>query len=279
MSDFLLVLGVFVLAFSLLTVRHRLVRKLGALTILLATFLAGWFLTGQPWVGVAAAAGWFLLPWLEILLRVRRILIPMQRELGYQYPPNRDLFPALPEVTDEIERLGFEKTDDTGWRCGEFRQFFRLFHHPEKHQLATISLFDQGGVVLTFVSLSNRTADGKTLITWNYPFTYGLKFAPRVKLMNAAGADGFEELQAIHEEFLESQSDLIIPPRGSDPESPWLPYDADEVVALVESEMNEQLRHNLDLGLLQKVSEDQCRYSWRGCFYLWRQCVKDMVRQ
>lgn len=270
MSDFLLVLGVFVLAFACFSSRRPLVRKLGQLAILAGTFLAGWLVTGLLWVGIVAAVGWFLLPWLEILLRVRRTLIPMKRLLGYQHPPDRDLFPALPEVTEEIENLGFEKARDTGWTTGDHRQFFRLFHHPEKHQLAAVSLFEQGGMVLTFVSLSSRSRDGRTFVTWNYPLSYGLEFAPGVMHRQVPTAESFEELQSIHDEFLEFML-------GPDP-ALLLPYDADELESLVESEMEQQLRHNLDIGLLQQVNDTECRYSWRGCFYLWRKCVGDMIR-
>lgn len=299
MSEFLFVIGLVVLAFACFTVRQRLVRKLGSALILAATFVAGWALSGSVAVGLGAAACWFLLPWVEILLRVRKAVLPMERELAHRYPPDREVFPALPEITREIEQLGFEKTDDTGWQAGESSQFMRIFYHPRKHQQAVVSLLEQSGVGMTYVSLTNRTADGRTLTTWNYPFSYSLKFTPVVTLQRVVEAESFEELQQAHEHFLAVET-------GFDPEmiagseeaaddvgghdddstvryhasgeNPWAPHDPDKVDQLIEREMAEQMRYNVELGLLQPVGEDGCRYSWRGCLFLWGQCLKDMVR-
>ncbi len=299
MSEILFVLGLVVLAFACFTVNHRLVRKLGALFILAATGVAVWWLTDSVVAGLIAAAGWFFLPWIEILLRVRQAVLPLERELAHRYPPNRDVFPALPELTGEIEQLGFEKTDDTGWEWGNSSQFMRLFYHPHKHQQAVVSLFDQGGVALTYVSLTNRTADGRTLTTWNYPFSYSLKFAPGVTLQRVVEAETFEQLQQAHERFVAvetgldpavvegqtgaetGQSPSAVAEAGTGPpdaDGPWAAHDPDSVDRLIEREMAEQMRYNLQLGLLQPVGDDGCRYSWRGCLFLWRQCLKDMVR-
>jgi hypothetical protein len=55
---------------------------------------------------------------------------------------------------------------------------------------------------------------------------------------------------------------------------------AEDLPKLIERETSEQIRHNLDCGLIAPVREDPdtFRYSWRGLFYLYRQVVKDMVK-
>ena len=55
---------------------------------------------------------------------------------------------------------------------------------------------------------------------------------------------------------------------------------AEDLPGLIERETSEQIRHNLDCGLIAKSKEDPetFRYSWRGLFFLYRQVVKDMVK-
>ena len=40
--------------------------------------------------------------------------MPLERELEYQNPPGRDLFPNLDDLTEEIEQEGFELINDLG---------------------------------------------------------------------------------------------------------------------------------------------------------------------
>ena len=70
---------------------------------------------GYWWVGAFCASSWLLLPWLEILTRIRRLTLPTEKKLRHKHPPNQDAFPALEGLTDEIEHLGFKQQDDTGW--------------------------------------------------------------------------------------------------------------------------------------------------------------------
>src|SRR5207253_2012846 len=79
LSSLLLVLGVAILSLALRTFHNAVCQKLGALGILATSFLAGWRFTGFWPVGVACAASWLLLPWLEILTRVRRLRLPREK--------------------------------------------------------------------------------------------------------------------------------------------------------------------------------------------------------
>ena len=99
----LLTLGVAVLSVGLRTFHNSYAQKAGALGILAATFLGFYFATNN-WVwGLVAALAWLFLPWLEILTRIRALRLPKEKQLRPKSPPSSDTFPALSEITREIE--------------------------------------------------------------------------------------------------------------------------------------------------------------------------------
>ena len=79
MTNLLIVAGVLVLSFALRTSHLRVIRKAGALGVLGATFLAFYFFTDSVAVGVVGGLLWFLLPWVELLTRIRRLRLPPLR--------------------------------------------------------------------------------------------------------------------------------------------------------------------------------------------------------
>ena len=81
----LLTLGVAVLSLGLRSFQNSYLQKAGALGILLATFLAVYFITGNWIWALVAAVGWLFLPWLEILTRIRALRLPKEKQLR----PNR----------------------------------------------------------------------------------------------------------------------------------------------------------------------------------------------
>lgn len=107
MFETLIVLGVIVLSFALRSTGYRITRKLGALGILGATYLAFYFFTGSIVAGAGGILLWFLLPWIELLTRVRRLRLPLAKSLERQAPPGASRFPDLTEITDEVEEEGF----------------------------------------------------------------------------------------------------------------------------------------------------------------------------
>src|SRR5215467_4320314 len=111
----LLTLGVAVLSVGLRTFHNSYAQKAGALGILAATFLAVYFATGNLVWGLVAAVGWLFLPWLEILTRIRALRLPKEKQLRAKSPPSADTFPALSEITREIEDEGFVHVRDAGW--------------------------------------------------------------------------------------------------------------------------------------------------------------------
>lgn len=268
-SNLLLVLGVAVLSAALRSFHHPLLFRLGTLCVVLTSFLAGWLLGGSVTLGIALAASWLFLPWLEILTRVRNLRLPLERTLGSRRPPNRHTFPGFDEMTEEIEAEGFEHLDDVGWDFEENRHFYRILAHPAHRVQASICLSEQSEFSFYYLTLTSRTADGRVFITWNYPFSYGLKLQPRVKLNRFPGHQSFAAMEEAHANFLRAEG-----LSGAD----LVSQTAEETVSTLQRDMRAQITHNLDLGLIKRDGDHFIRYTARGMFYLWFQFLRDLVR-
>ncbi len=256
-------------AWGLRTFVHPFPRKLGGLLLLAASYCAAWFLTGRHAWGVAAVAAWFFLPWLEILTRVRSMRLPLEKKLRGAFAPSADRFPQLDELTGEIEDAGYTRVEDASYTWDDSAQFMRLFYHAEKRSQAVISLLEQGGLALSWVSLTSRNDAGQSWTTWNFPFSSTMKLPPEARLNACDDAENFIDLSGVHEGFLESNGVTAATLSSLEPDS---------LSELIQKEMRRLIDHNLDAGVVTLSGEGTVRYSWRGCFYLWRQLVKDMVR-
>lgn len=268
-SQFLLVLGVGVLSAALRSLQHPVFFRIGTLGILATSFLAGWLLGGSVWLGAVLAGSWLFLPWLEILTRVRRLRLPLERTLAPCRPPTRNSFPNFSELTEEVEGLGFEQLEDIGWEHEEQRNFYRVFHDPSRKLQASICLTEQSEFAFYYLTLVSRTADGRVFMTWNYPFSYGLKWQPRLEINRFGGPHSFSAMVASHEEFLRARGVTGAEVMEKDPE---------ETVATMQNEMRTQIAHNISLGLITRDGENFIRYTVRGMFYLWFQFLRDLVR-
>ena len=268
-NDLLIIAGAAACGYALRTFEHPVLRKLGALAYLAATYLAGWLFTGSHAAGAAAVAGWFLLPWVEIVLRVRKMRLPLTRSLKHRYPPNRDDFPHLADLTEELETEGFTQTDDAGLDWQEMQQFLRVCYHAPSLTQAVIHLNQQSNLSVVFVSITCRTTDGRIFTTSNYPFSQTMASPPEVMLHRVPTAHSFAELLAEHRSIM-----ALIDIRESDLTSPGEEGLADQLQA----DFDAQVQHNLGRGLIKASGDGTFRYSWRGCFYLYGQFLKDMVR-
>src|SRR5438477_11483534 len=94
-----LTLGVAVLSVALRSFQTSFAQKLGALGILIATFLAVYFVTGSVGWGIAGGASWLFLSWLEIVIRIGTLRLPQAKRLRPQTPPSASLLPALDELS------------------------------------------------------------------------------------------------------------------------------------------------------------------------------------
>jgi hypothetical protein len=268
LNEFLLFLGLVVLTAAFFHYGHPILRRLGILALGVTTFAAGYLLSHNIWVGLACVSAWLLLPWLEIILRVRKLRLPLRKELRQATPPSREMFPQLEELSNDIESSGFEHVADLGWDMEGYRQFLRLFANPEKREEAAITYVEQNQLGFHFASVTSRGSDGDVFTTWNCPVSSSLKIPPMVRL-NRVGEGAFESLAAGHAVFLEEA--------GCSRES-LQPVDPDKVRAAVERDMESQMQHNLREGLLYPADEGHGRYSWRGMLYLWWQFLRDIFR-
>lgn len=270
MTQLFIVLGVLVLSFALRSFQVRFLGKLGALGILAATFLAFYFSTGSIAAGVGGLFIWFLLPWVELLTRVRAMRLPINKELEQKSPPGSSRFPAFSEMTDEVEEEGFEYISDSGWDWDGMNQFYRIFYNEEEREQAAICLTEQDDVSWGCFTLSSRLPDGSIFRTTNVPFSSPMKSAPHVTLRQEPFAEAFGEMLASHR--------LWINGLGYTSDD-FVAEDTGEFLALIEKETDQQIRHNIDLGLIRfaETAETFC-YSWKGLFYLYFQLVKDMVK-
>ena len=94
-------LGVAVLSVALRTYETSISQKIGAFGILTASFLAIYFITGSWILGLLSALSWLLLPWLEILTRIRALRLPREKSLRPKSPPSPEVFPTLDEITGQ----------------------------------------------------------------------------------------------------------------------------------------------------------------------------------
>ncbi len=269
MSQLLLIAALVVFAFACRTFESRYLAKLGWVSMLAASYLAAWSLTGSHLAGAAAVMLWFFLPWLEILGRVRKLRFPMKSGVRYRHPPTREQFPDLDELSSEAEAAGFVAADDTGWQWDETDHFMRLFYHGELRAQAAVTLATQEDFAISYVTITSRTTDGRSYTTSNYPFSLTMKLSPEQRMNRYPDAVSFEDLLASHMEFLDANAVLPETLASQDPE---------QLTDQLTQDMQVQMAHNVKVGVLEPAGEGMARYSWRGCVFLWFQVVKDMIR-
>lgn len=270
MQAILLFLGVVVFAIGCRTFHHPFIRKVGTLSIIAATFLAGYFLFDENIVaGLLSTLLWVLLPWVDILTRIRNMRLPLDKPLRHRHPPSRDAFPHLAAFTEEVEEEGYVQTSDTGWDWEDMSQFVRTFYHEATKWQAGIYYNEQQHIAFTYIGISTRTTDGQVYTSWNYPFANTMRIAPQIHFNRVNDITTFAELIDAHEFYLLRQ--------GIAPED-IKAIEPDEIRPLMEKDLRLQIDHNLDMGLIRLSGNGTFRYSWRGLVFLWCQFLKDMVK-
>ncbi len=269
LSGLLLTLGVAVLSIALRSYHTSFAQKAGAIGILVASYLALYFVTGSVAWGIAGALSWLFLPWLEILTRIRSLRLPKEKRLRPKTPPSATLFPALDDISREIENEGFTHVDDAGWDWDDYRQFFRLYYKGDDRAQATICLNEQHDLSFYYLRISSRGHDGVIWTTWNYPLSYGLKLTPQFRINRQRPDENFFELYQSHRKFL----------REHQIETNQLEVlDDARIQAEIENDLRSQIAHNVTAGVLTPANGEDVKYSWRGMVYLWCQFLLDLVR-
>lgn len=266
-SQICVVAAVAVFSVALRSFRNQAMFRIGTLGFVATSFLAGWLLGGSLILGAVFASTWFLLPWLEILTRVRRLRLPLHRALKKCPPPPHNKFPDFSSLSDEIETIGFEYVDDVDWSHGDTRHFYRLFYDAKNFVTASICLLEQDQFSFFYVTFTSRSNDGRIFLTWNYPFSYGMHLLPHMVVNKIEDDQGVEELALAHMGFLSKNGILE-----------FTPMDPDKLRAEIENELRTQLEHNIACGILIRGRDEMLRYSVRGMFFLWGQFLREFVK-
>src|SRR5438477_1249759 len=264
-----ILLGVGVLAVALRSFQSSFSQKVGAIAILIVSYLLVYFVSDSHILGAIAAAAWFFLPWVEILTRIRTLRLPKEKQLRPKAPPSTDTFPTLNEITREIENEGFVHVNDAGWDWEDYRQFFRLFYKTDDRAQATICLNEQHDLSFYYLRISSRAKDGIVWTTWNYPLSYGLKLTPQFRINRQRPDQTFWQLYQSHREFLRNHS---VETTSLDP------LDEERMQTDIENDLRDQIAHNVRAGVLKPAADDEVKYSWRGMIYLWCQFLLDLMR-
>ena len=256
--------------YGLRSYRHPTLHRLGTFGLLFGiSFLVGWLILESVLIGLALAATWLLLPWLEILTRARRLRLPLERELHSRPAPDGERFPNLRELSSEIESADFDRVDDLGWEHDDHQQFYRVFYQPQSGTEASICLVEQGEIAFFYLAITSRARSGSTYLTWNYPFSYGLQLDPDLRLNRANAEATFNEMLADHRLFLDREHVAV---------DAIIEQTADSLGEKMESDMRRQIAHNLSCGVLKRDGDHLIRYSARGLLFLWFQFLRDLVR-
>lgn len=266
-SEVLMVAGVGVLSAALRSFRHPVLFRAGTFGFVLTSFLAGWLIGGSVWAGLGFVSTWFLLPWLEILTRIRKLRLPLDHRLESCVPPPRATFPAFADLSEEMESGGFKYVEDAGWSHEDTHQFYRLFQSGDRTTAGAICLVEQSAFAFYYIALRSRTVDGRLLVTWNYPFSYGLHQMPDTVLNRASGEKSILDMIQLHRAFLEREAG-----------SGLRPMEETLLRSEIQEDLRRQLDHNLACGILKKAGDSTICYTVRGMFFLWFQFLRDFVR-
>lgn len=268
-SEFLLIAGVYVFSMGLRSLGGIITRKLGVLGYLATSFLIGWFLTDWWPMGLVFVSFWLVWPWYELITRVKKIVMPVENPLRHKAPPPPEYFPALAELSDEMEQEGFEHLEDLGREWDEAQQFFRIYHKKDEHVQAVICLVEQDQFAFYYLRILSRANDGTIWTTWNYPFSLNLKLSPDWRVNRESGDKSFLELIDSHREFLAQHAVHDEDLTDTAPE---------QLQQQLQSEQSSQIAHNVTAGILHKGEDGAIRYTWRGLWFIWIQLIRDFVR-
>ena len=173
---------------------------------------------------------------------------------------------------DLLARVSAQLTAEFGagfdrWNLYKMSQFYRLFRSGDQITGGAICLVEQSEFMFYFIALRSRASDGRILVTWNYPFSYGLHQSPKTTVNRAGGEKSIEEMILLHRAFLERETG-----------SGLCPLEASSLRRDIQDDLRRQLDHNLACGILKNTGDSTIGYTVRGMFFLWFQFLRDFVR-
>lgn len=266
----LILMGLSIMAIAFRSCRLAALKKLGALTIVVVTFLIGWFFTDTIYCGLSLAGMWLFLPWIELLTRVRKARLPIDNRLQHFKAPTLEFFPHASQSAHDLEEHEFEMIGSSGWDWEDMKQQFITYWHPDECAIATICLCHRADVAFSFLSITSQAQDGRVYRSTNFPLSPTLKAPAHLHYHRVpCSYKRFGEVMAEHRKLLEKNSVTHDCLRMPDP---------DEFIEQTEKEMQVQLETNRQLGLIRYNSDQTFTYTPKGLLYLWMQFLKDMIR-
>ncbi|MBT8036233.1 MAG: hypothetical protein KJO21_01695 [Verrucomicrobiae bacterium] len=270
MKEIYTILAIVIFAYALRSCKTTILRKLGALVMLIASGLCFYLLTDSIWWGLAAAATWFFLPWVELLTRIRKMRMPLENKLEQRFSTNVTDFPDAQKHIRLLEQASFEHIRNCSWNLGGMEQLYQLYWNAETRSVVSLCLCEQSNITFSYLTITSRDICDGIWRTTNFPFSPTLKPTPSVH-WNQINCVHDNPLKLIehHHQFLSRQGfiadDLSIP-------------DPDILESEIEHELRRQIDHNLQKGIIQLTDDGNFRYTARGLLYLWRQFIRDMIR-
>lgn len=268
-NEWFVVLAAVALTIGLRTYRHPILQKLSIFALVGTSMLIGWALTGSVLIAFLCGLTWILLPWLELLTRVRCISLPGEKHLRPASPPDEELFPDAESVSEQLTEAGFEFVEDLNWRWEEQMHLYRVHYHPERRAFAMLCCIEQEPMTFSYLTVGSRKEDGSLMLTWNFPFPQSLLLPPHITVQRVAFDDTVEEMCDHHHHWLAGSG---LPP-GTFPEQ-----NADTLQSGTEEDLRLQVEHNLQKGILAKNADGKIHYKPKGLFFLWIQFLKECVK-
>ena len=268
MENYLLVAGVVVLGMALRSIHSPILSRLGLLCYPLAAYLLGYFVLGTVWWGVLLTVTVILVPIVRVVINAFSVCVQSNLELISCPPPPPIDFPDLENITEQIEKAGFEYVSDIGSipESG-FRIFYRTFLDSSARVQANICLIEQENISFFYVTFCSRLSGGRRVLTWNYPFPYELEFSPQTLVKRTTNESVPEQLN-LHKKILEDNAQDGVASIGRT-----------SLAGDISDAFSEQIHYNLSAGILKRIAGDDgnMRYTLRGFFFLVRQFIKSFI--
>ncbi len=270
MKETLIVLATIIFGFALRSCKTTVLRKLGALVMLIASAMCVFFISDSILMGVFAASAWFILPWVELMTRIRKLRMPITNTLQQRFSVNLAAFPDAQTHIRTLENEGFEHIRNAGWNLGGMDQLFQLYWNAETKAVAALCLCEQSHITFSYLTITSRDLKNGVWRTTNFPFSPNLKLSPKVH---------WNQISCVNEcakKVIEKHSSFLLK-NGFCNDTLSIP-DPDHIEQEIESELNKQINHNLKAGIITAADEVHFRYTPKGLFFLWCQSIKDMIR-
>jgi len=215
-----------------------------------------WWMTGRIGLGLAAAFLWFLIPFARFWFSLSRLRVPRKRALHDLVASGREFDPLHDEARG-WEALGFEPLEDREVDPPEPRQVFRFMRSADHRFFVAVCWISEGPFTIVYSAISSWDDEGTRWMSWNYPFPYGLRPPPEVRLWKCPTAFAPATLFSQHEEFLALNEAEALPKPDLSAAGAfaggWLGW------------MQRQMDYNLEIGWLRPADDEgRVSYSVRG---------------